>query len=195
MTLKTAKRKNLQPFRTAGFLAEKEGFEPSRPFRSLHDFQSCALDQLGDFSISTIHFLISSERYYYNSHFSKVNPLFQKFSLFQQGAKMGEGAPSGAPLLSAVQRRCCPPRDPQRHPVCGCSCPPGSWGSSRAGPSCPLPRRSPSRRPYRARIRYTSSFQSLLFGTVVVWLAWGEKMSFVLCQMLQNALYCCQRKK
>ena len=33
------------------YLAEKEGFEPSRPFRSLHDFQSCALDQLGDFSI------------------------------------------------------------------------------------------------------------------------------------------------
>ena len=32
-------------------LAEKEGFEPSRPFRGLHDFQSCALDQLGDFSI------------------------------------------------------------------------------------------------------------------------------------------------
>ena len=32
-------------------MAEKEGFEPSRPFRGLHDFQSCALDQLGDFSI------------------------------------------------------------------------------------------------------------------------------------------------
>ena len=31
-------------------MAEKEGFEPSRPFRGLHDFQSCALDQLGDFS-------------------------------------------------------------------------------------------------------------------------------------------------
>ena len=87
MTLKTAKRKNLQPFRTAGFLAEKEGFEPSRPFRSLHDFQSCALDQLGDFSTSAIHFLFSSEQCYYNSHFPKVNPLFQKFSLFQQGPK------------------------------------------------------------------------------------------------------------
>ncbi len=33
-------------------MAEKEGFEPSRPFRGLHDFQSCALDQLGDFSIA-----------------------------------------------------------------------------------------------------------------------------------------------
>ena len=36
------------------FLAEKEGFEPSRPFRGLHDFQSCALDQLGDFSIAIL---------------------------------------------------------------------------------------------------------------------------------------------
>ena len=34
-------------------LAEKEGFEPSRPFRGLHDFQSCALDQLGDFSMAS----------------------------------------------------------------------------------------------------------------------------------------------
>ena len=32
-------------------LAEKEGFEPSNRFWRLHDFQSCALDQLGDFSI------------------------------------------------------------------------------------------------------------------------------------------------
>ena len=36
-------------------MAEKEGFEPSRPFRGLHDFQSCALDQLGDFSIAVKH--------------------------------------------------------------------------------------------------------------------------------------------
>ena len=47
-----AKTKNRETFRLRGFLAEKEGFEPSRPFRSLHDFQSCALDQLGDFSIA-----------------------------------------------------------------------------------------------------------------------------------------------
>ena len=34
------------------FLAEKEGFEPSIPFWGIHDFQSCALGQLRDFSIS-----------------------------------------------------------------------------------------------------------------------------------------------
>ena len=44
--------KNPVTIAITGFLmAEKEGFEPSRPFRGLHDFQSCALDQLGDFSI------------------------------------------------------------------------------------------------------------------------------------------------
>ena len=34
------------------FLAEKEGFEPSIPFWGIHDFQSCALGQLRDFSIA-----------------------------------------------------------------------------------------------------------------------------------------------
>ena len=33
------------------FMAEKEGFEPSIPFWGIHDFQSCALGQLRDFSI------------------------------------------------------------------------------------------------------------------------------------------------
>ena len=33
-------------------LAEKEGFEPSIPFWGIHDFQSCALGQLRDFSKS-----------------------------------------------------------------------------------------------------------------------------------------------
>ena len=37
------------------FLAEKEGFEPSIPFWGIHDFQSCALGQLRDFSKSTLH--------------------------------------------------------------------------------------------------------------------------------------------
>ena len=33
-------------------MAEKEGFEPSIPFWGIHDFQSCALGQLRDFSIA-----------------------------------------------------------------------------------------------------------------------------------------------
>ena len=34
------------------FMAEKEGFEPSIPLWGIHDFQSCALGQLRDFSIA-----------------------------------------------------------------------------------------------------------------------------------------------
>ncbi len=36
-------------------MAEKEGFEPSIPFWGIHDFQSCALGQLRDFSMSSAH--------------------------------------------------------------------------------------------------------------------------------------------
>ena len=53
----TYKKKN-HTFRCGFFLAEKEGFEPSKRFRRLHDFQSCALDQLGDFSIAVKRFLL-----------------------------------------------------------------------------------------------------------------------------------------
>ena len=35
-------------------MAEKEGFEPSIPFWGIHDFQSCALGQLRDFSIGSL---------------------------------------------------------------------------------------------------------------------------------------------
>ena len=36
-------------------MAEKEGFEPSIPFWGIHDFQSCALGQLRDFSMRIAH--------------------------------------------------------------------------------------------------------------------------------------------
>lgn len=89
-------RKSLEPLRLQGFLvAEKEGFEPSRPFRGLHDFQSCALDQLGDFSIlwdlaPTLYkgplpasagqaFLILTMCYYIKKD-ANVKPLFTFFS-------------------------------------------------------------------------------------------------------------------
>ena len=35
-------------------MAEKEGFEPSIPFWGIHDFQSCALGQLRDFSKAAV---------------------------------------------------------------------------------------------------------------------------------------------
>ena len=41
-------------------MAEKEGFEPSIPFWGIHDFQSCALGQLRDFSICACSLLAAS---------------------------------------------------------------------------------------------------------------------------------------
>ena len=55
-TLKSRHLDSKKPRQNRGFcgtylyVAEKEGFEPSNRFWRLHDFQSCALDQLGDFS-------------------------------------------------------------------------------------------------------------------------------------------------
>ena len=46
-------KNNTHPEGWVLFLAEKEGFEPSIPFWGIHDFQSCALGQLRDFSISS----------------------------------------------------------------------------------------------------------------------------------------------
>ena len=49
-------KKTPKPLETLGVLglAEKEGFEPSIPFWGIHDFQSCALGQLRDFSITVL---------------------------------------------------------------------------------------------------------------------------------------------
>ena len=64
-------------------LAEKKGFEPLRPFRGLHDFQSCALDQLGDFSITIFNFVTDRQRYYYSRESRKVKSLFIIFPILQ----------------------------------------------------------------------------------------------------------------
>ena len=42
--------KNPEPS-VLGFVAERWGFEPQNAFDTLHDFQSCALDQLSHLSI------------------------------------------------------------------------------------------------------------------------------------------------
>ena len=60
-------------------MAEKEGFEPSRPFRGLHDFQSCALDQLGDFSI-VVELVLSVKEHWLLYHiFSQSQAPFSNF--------------------------------------------------------------------------------------------------------------------
>jgi hypothetical protein len=47
------KTKNLKHF-CFRFLAERWGFEPQNAFDTLHDFQSCALDQLSHLSTSFV---------------------------------------------------------------------------------------------------------------------------------------------
>ena len=55
------------------FLAEKEGFEPSNRFWRLHDFQSCALDQLRDFSITGLQeFILAHFSPFVNSFPEKI---------------------------------------------------------------------------------------------------------------------------
>ena len=53
-------------------MAEKEGFEPSIPFWGIHDFQSCALGQLRDFSMK----LFRNQPEYNNSFSAICQDLF-----------------------------------------------------------------------------------------------------------------------
>ena len=60
-------------------MAEKEGFEPSIPFWGIHDFQSCALGQLRDFSIC----LLLADSLVIIQHLTPfVKYLFQKILFF-----------------------------------------------------------------------------------------------------------------
>ena len=63
---------------TGGAMAEKEGFEPSIPFWGIHDFQSCALGQLRDFSkYKPTAFAVSLCIIPYLFYF--VNPYFENY--------------------------------------------------------------------------------------------------------------------
>ena len=48
-------------------MAEREGFEPSKEFKSLHDFQSCALDQLSHLSIPIQFAALASQLHQYTT--------------------------------------------------------------------------------------------------------------------------------
>ena len=80
---------------TGLLMAEKEGFEPSRPFRGLHDFQSCALDQLGDFSIAVDCFCRYSYRVPQRRTVVIIPELFPKSSLFSNFLRRAfDGSPA-----------------------------------------------------------------------------------------------------
>ena len=50
MRKKSKTKKHPQQKLLVLYMAEREGFEPSRALGALHDFQSCALDQLSHLS-------------------------------------------------------------------------------------------------------------------------------------------------
>lgn len=91
-------RENPVTVAATGFLmAEKEGFEPSRPFRGLHDFQSCALDQLGDFSIVVERVLFKRTVIIIQGRPPKVNPFFKKIPHGRRGPAYPSRGPAGPP--------------------------------------------------------------------------------------------------
>ena len=67
-TLLREEIKNALPAGNASFMAERKGFEPLIPFWGIHDFQSCALDQLGH---------LSTDCYIIADGFLNVNTFFQ----------------------------------------------------------------------------------------------------------------------
>ena len=69
-------------------MAEKEGFEPSIPFWGIHDFQSCALGQLRDFSMRH-GFIASPVIILYLSRF--VKHYFSFFHIFLSPGSLDTG--------------------------------------------------------------------------------------------------------
>ena len=58
-------------------MAEKKGFEPLIPLWGIHDFQSCALDQLRDFSVfAQVNMLFNYQLGYYNSQATQSQAFF-----------------------------------------------------------------------------------------------------------------------
>ncbi len=92
------------------FLADREGFEPSNPLWGLHDFQSCALDQLSH--LSTL--LGRTDNVIYYSREEDKSQYFYKIFLQKNGP--GQIAPGRYPFYWIS---------------CGGALPPGRPGSSQ----------------------------------------------------------------
>ena len=70
-------------------MAEKKGFEPLIPLWGIHDFQSCALDQLRDFSVSVENKKIFSFAQSQNIIMQKRRKVKREFSGFTGHKKGG----------------------------------------------------------------------------------------------------------
>ena len=88
-------------------MAEKEGFEPSIPFWGIHDFQSCALGQLRDFSISCGSLSSPDIIPHFRSFVKKFFRLFQRYFF---GGRSGGKGPPGRGLRPWSRARWAPSR-------------------------------------------------------------------------------------
>lgn len=83
------------------YLAESQGFEPWRRSSRLHDFQSCAFDQLSHLSKRLLSLVTRDSEDYYTRFFPAVKLFFKKISIFLPA---GKWPPPGSglcrPLLS-----------------------------------------------------------------------------------------------
>ncbi len=62
----------------SSFLAERKGFEPLNAFNTLHDFQSCAFDQLSHLSMA----LLLNSFVIVSCFPGKVKHFFRNFRIF-----------------------------------------------------------------------------------------------------------------
>ena len=91
--IKNEKNKLCLLSKTELILAEKERFELSNRFWRLHDFQSCALDQLRDFSVVLIGvlaeylYIIPQRNRFVNRFFKKSMIFFEKFFIRDRSRK------------------------------------------------------------------------------------------------------------
>ena len=78
-------------------MAEKEGFEPSIPFWGIHDFQSCALGQLRDFSIPFLSLSVATDWLIIQHTSLFVNSYFNIFTKIFSAAEAAEKAELSSP--------------------------------------------------------------------------------------------------
>ena len=115
-------------------LAEKEGFEPSIPFWGIHDFQSCALGQLRDFSmrlLASCRLTDSFDMILQTRPFVKLFFLFFQFSVYNIVTARRFTEPS----IYRAQSEIC--RKPHFSWVCSEAVfPRSTWEYRRTGPLC-----------------------------------------------------------
>ena len=99
-------KQKIRNHESSGFLAERWGFEPQNAFDTLHDFQSCALDQLSHLSIfgcAPQRHTIIPERTAFVKDFLKKMVFSKMTSLYRQKTAKNSGMQK-KPLTKLLNR-------------------------------------------------------------------------------------------